>query len=132
MKTLAAVLEQLNKPLRTRELTIPDLRPGQVLVEVAYSGVCHSQLLEVRGKRGPDRFLPHTLGHEGSGTVLEVSASVTKVKPGDHVVLSWIKGNGADVPFTFKHVQFETVRLAQEEADVRVRYFILDNSDSRL
>jgi S-(hydroxymethyl)glutathione dehydrogenase/alcohol dehydrogenase len=100
MKTLAAVLEQLNKPLRIRELTIPDLRPGQVLVEVAYSGVCHSQLLEVRGKRGPDRFLPHTLGHEGSGTVLEVSASVTKVKPGDHVVLSWIKGNGADVPFT--------------------------------
>ena len=96
--TLAAVLEELNKPLKIRELTIPDLKPGQVLVEVAYSGVCHSQLLEVRGKRGPDRFLPHTLGHEGSGTVLGVGASVTKVKPGDHVVLSWIKGSGADVP----------------------------------
>jgi S-(hydroxymethyl)glutathione dehydrogenase/alcohol dehydrogenase len=56
--------------------------------------------LEVRGKRGPDRFLPHTLGHEGSGTVLEVSTGVTKIKPGDHVVLSWIKGSGADVPST--------------------------------
>lgn len=100
MKTIAAVLEQLNKPLRIRELTTPDLKPGQVLVEVAYSGVCHSQLLEVRGKRGLDRFLPHTLGHEGSGTVLEVGAGVTKVKPGDHVVLSWIKGSGADAPST--------------------------------
>ena len=97
MKTIAAVLEQLNEPLRIRELTIPGLKPGQVLVEVAYSGVCHSQLLEVRGKRGPDRFLPHTLGHEGSGTVLEVGEGVTKVKPGDRVVLSWIKGSGADV-----------------------------------
>jgi len=100
MKTLAAVLEELNKPLEIRELTIPDLKPGQVLVEVAYSGVCHSQLLEVRGKRGPDRFLPHTLGHEGSGTVLEVGTGVTKVKPGDRVVLSWIKGSGADVSST--------------------------------
>ena len=100
MKTLAAVLEQLNEPLKIRELTIPDLKPGQVLVEVAYSGVCHSQLLEVRGKRGPDRFLPHTLGHEGSGTVLEVGAGVTKVKLNDRAVLSWIKGSGADVPST--------------------------------
>lgn len=100
MKTLAAVLVQLNKPLEIGEITIPDLRPGQVLVEVAYSGVCHSQLLEVRGKRGPDRFLPHTLGHEGSGTVLEVGQGVTKVKPGNRVVLSWIKGSGTDVPST--------------------------------
>lgn len=100
MKTIAAVLEQLNKPLKIRELTIPDLSPGQVLVEVAYSGVCRSQLLEVRGKRGEDKYLPHTLGHEGSGRVLEVGESVNKVKPGDHVVLSWIKGSGADVPST--------------------------------
>ena len=100
MKTLAAILEQLGQPLKIRELTIPDLKPGQVLVEVAYSGLCHSQLLEMRGERGPDRFLPHTLGHEGSGIVLKVGKDVTKVKPGDHVVLSWIKGNGADVPST--------------------------------
>jgi len=100
MKTIAAVLEQLDKSIKIRELTIPDLKPGQVLVEVAYSGVCHSQLLEVCGKRGHDRFLPHTLGHEGSGTVLKVGAGVTKIKPDDHVVLSWIKGSGADVPST--------------------------------
>ncbi len=99
-QTEAAVLYELEQPLRITTLTIPDLKPGQVLVDVAYSGVCRSQLLEARGKRGQDRFLPHTLGHEGSGTVLGVGADVTKVKPGERVVLTWIKGNGADVPAT--------------------------------
>ena len=102
-QTEAAVLFELAQPLRLITLSIPDLKPGQVLVDVAYSGVCRSQLLEVRGERGPDRFLPHTLGHEGSGTVLEVGAGVTKVKPGDRVVLSWLKGRGADVPSTVYH-----------------------------
>lgn len=100
IQTEAAVLFETGQPLRLVNLKIPELKRGQVLVEVAYSGVCHSQLLEVRGKRGPDRFLPHTLGHEGSGTVLEAGAGVTKVKPGDRVVLSWIKGSGSDVPST--------------------------------
>ena len=96
MKTRAAVLYELNMPLRIEEVELPELRPGQVLVEVAYSGVCHSQLMEVRGKRGPDRYLPHLLGHEGSGVVLEVGNDVWKVQKGDRVVLTWTKGKGAD------------------------------------
>src|SRR4051794_2860333 len=100
MHTDAAVLVELNQPLRLLPLEVPDLKPGQVLVDVAYSGVCHSQLHEVRGRRGPDRFLPHVLGHEGSGTVLAVGAGVTKVAAGDRVVLTWIKGEGAEVPST--------------------------------
>ena len=99
-QTEAAVLFELGRPLRLVTLALPELKPGQVLVEVAYSGVCQSQLLEVRGKRGPDRFLPHTLGHEGSGKVLAVGSGVNKVKAGDKVVLSWIKGSGADVGST--------------------------------
>ncbi|HXT60671.1 MAG TPA: zinc-binding dehydrogenase [Pirellulales bacterium] len=98
MQTDAAVLVELNQPLRHARLELPELKPGQVLVEVAYSGVCHSQLHEVRGRRGPDRYLPHTLGHEGSGVVRAAGAGVEKVRPGDRVVLSWIKGQGADVP----------------------------------
>ncbi|AMV25619.1 Aryl-alcohol dehydrogenase [Gemmata sp. SH-PL17] len=98
MRTEAAVLVELNQPLLSLTLDLPELRPGQVLVDVAYSGVCHSQLHEVRGRRGPDRFLPHTLGHEGSGTVTAVGPGVAKVRPGDRVVLTWIKGDGADVP----------------------------------
>ena len=100
MKTEAAVLVDIGKPLEIRELTIPDLKPGQVLVDVAYSGVCHSQLLEIDGKRGADRFLPHVLGHEGSGVVVAVGVGVEKVRAGDHVVLSWIKGTGRDEPST--------------------------------
>lgn len=98
--TLAAVLYDVNQPLRLTELAIPPLQAGQVLVDMAYSGVCQSQLNEIRGRKGPDRYLPHTLGHEGSGTIVGVGAGVTKVRVGTTVVLSWIKGSGADVPGT--------------------------------
>lgn len=100
MKTIAAILKNLNQPLVIEELSLPVLKPGQVLVNVFYSGVCRSQLNEIHGLKGEDKFLPHTLGHEGSGKVLEVGQSVRKVKPGDHVLLTWIKGDGADVPST--------------------------------
>lgn len=80
------------------DLEIPALSPGQVLVRIDYTGVCHTQLLEARGHRGHDAYVPHCLGHEGSGTVLEISQGVTKVKPDDRVILSWIQGSGANVP----------------------------------
>jgi len=54
--------------------------------------------MEVRGKRGEDPYLPHLLGHEGSGTVVEVGAKVSKVISGDKVILGWIKGEGMDAP----------------------------------
>lgn len=93
----AAVLHVLNEPLRiVSGIEVPSLNPGQVLVRVAFSGVCHSQLMEARGKRGPDRYLPHLLGHEATGTVEAVGAGVTKVRAGDRVVLGWIKGSGIE------------------------------------
>lgn len=98
--TEAAVLVTTGQPLRLMMLELPTLKPGQVLVDVAFSGVCHSQLNETRGLKGGDRFLPHTLGHEGSGTVAAIGEGVTKVQVGDRVVLTWIKGTGADVPST--------------------------------
>lgn len=100
MKTTAALLVELAKPLELAELEIPALKPGQVLVEIAFSGVCHTQLLEARGLRGPDPFVPHCLGHEAGGTVVDVGTAITKVKPGQRVILSWIKGSGLDVPGT--------------------------------
>jgi S-(hydroxymethyl)glutathione dehydrogenase/alcohol dehydrogenase len=96
--TRAAVLEELGKPLVVKEIGVPDLLPGQTLVKVFFSGVCRSQLMEVRGGRGPDAWLPHLLGHEGSGEVLEVGEGVTKVRPGDEVILGWVKGEGLDAP----------------------------------
>lgn len=100
MKTTAALLVELAKPLEVVEIEIPALKPGQVLVEIAFSGVCHTQVLEARGRRGADPYVPHCLGHEGSGTVIEAGAGVTKVKAGDCVILSWIKGSGLNVAGT--------------------------------
>lgn len=100
MKTKAAVLVETGHPLEIIELEIPTLKPGQVLVEIAYSGVCHTQVLEARGYKGKDPFVPHCMGHEGTGTVIEVGADVKKVTVGDKVLLSWIKGTGCDVPGT--------------------------------
>ena len=80
----AAVLYETGRPLVVEDgIEPPELRPGHVLVQVALSGVCHSQLHEARGERGPDRWLPHLLGHEAVGTVVEAGSGVTKVRPGD-------------------------------------------------
>lgn len=96
--TRAAVLEELGKPLAIKEIELPPLLHGQVLVKVFFSGVCRSQLMEVRGGRGQDPWLPHLLGHEGSGQVIAVGEGVTKVRIGDEVILGWIKGDGLDAP----------------------------------
>lgn len=95
--TIAAILVGLKQPLVIDEIELPrTLEAGQVLVEVHYSGICGSQLGEIDGVKGEDRFLPHLLGHEGSGIVLEVGAGVRHVVPGDHVVLHWRKGAGIE------------------------------------
>lgn len=107
--TKAAILAQINQPLKIDELIIPALKLGQVLVKISYSGVCHSQLNEIRGLKGEDKFLPHTLGHEGSGIVIETGPEVQKVKTGDHVVLTWIKGKGIDVPSAQYHKRDDSV-----------------------
>ncbi len=98
MKTLAAVLYEQHKPLVIEELTIPALKESQVLARILYSGVCQTQLNEIKGTKGIDKYLPHTLGHEASGIVEDVGKSVVKVKPGDYIVLSWIKGLGVETP----------------------------------
>jgi S-(hydroxymethyl)glutathione dehydrogenase/alcohol dehydrogenase len=56
--------------------------------------------METRGLRGADPYLPHMLGHEGSGEVLEIGPGVTKLTVGDRVILSWIRGAGLDAPRT--------------------------------
>ena len=98
IKSLAAVLVNVNSPLEMMELEIPPLEKGQVLVEVLYSSICQSQINEIRGRKGVGNFLPHTLGHEGSGIVLDIGSGVKKVSPGDSVVMTWIKGIGHDIP----------------------------------
>lgn len=98
-RTRAAILAETGAPLVVDDVELPDrLEYGQVLVRVRCSGVCGSQLNEIDAVKGPDRFLPHLLGHEGGGVVEEVGPGVRTVAPGDHVVLHWRKGAGIEAP----------------------------------
>ncbi len=90
----AAVLVNNSKPLKFMKLKIPKLKKGQVLVKLIYSGVCGSQIMEIDGLRGKDKYLPHLLGHEGYGKVVSIGKSVKKVRSGQKVILSWIKSSG--------------------------------------
>ena len=86
----AAILTGLNAPLVVADLELPEsLSFGQVLVKVHYSGICGAQINEIEGAKGPDKFLPHLLGHEGAGTVLDIGPGVRSVKKGDRVVMHW-------------------------------------------
>jgi S-(hydroxymethyl)glutathione dehydrogenase / alcohol dehydrogenase len=93
----AAMLVELKKPLVVDEVRLPErLSFGQVLVRVAYSGICGAQLNEIDGAKGEDKFLPHLLGHEASAVVLDVGPGVKIVTPGQRVVLHWRKGRGIE------------------------------------
>jgi len=93
--TQAAILVAQNEPLVVDTIELPnDLEVGQVLVELKCSGICGSQLGEIDGVKGADRYLPHLMGHEGFARVLEIGPGVSHVKAGDSVVLHWRPGAG--------------------------------------
>ncbi len=93
----AAILVEQNKPLVIDEVQFPEMLDcGQVLVKIYYSGICGSQIGEIKGAKGHDSYLPHLLGHEGSGKVLAVGSGVKKVKPDDYVVLHWMRAGGIE------------------------------------
>lgn len=93
--SIAAILAKSFSDLEIGTVEFPnELTYGQVFVRVWYSGLCASQVHEIDALKGPDKFLPHLLGHEGSGTVAGVGPGVTTVAPGDHVVLHWRPGAG--------------------------------------
>src|ERR1700748_1170635 len=95
----AAILAESRKPLIVDEMTLPDaLDVGQVLVRVLHSTICGAQINEIAAAKGPDRFLPHLLGHEASAQVLEVGPGVTHVKEGDTVVMHWRPSQGIQSP----------------------------------
>ena len=95
MKTKAAVLRNVGGPLYIEELEIPVLKHGQVLVKILASGLCHSQLNEIRGRKGREN-IPHLMGHEAAGIVVDTGGEVRKVKKDDYAVVSWIKGEGIE------------------------------------
>ena len=94
MKFKAAILENINQPLLIDEIENDMLTEGQVLIKILQTGVCRSQVFEMEGQRGLDKYLPHLLGHEGCATVITVGPVVKTVSEGDLVVLHWRRGAG--------------------------------------
>jgi len=87
MKFRAAVLNQVGQPLTLDTLDMAPLQPGDVLIKVRASGLCHTDLEVIQGSLAYP--LPIVLGHEGAGVVEAVGSGVTAVRPGDHVICSW-------------------------------------------
>ncbi len=85
MKMKAAVLYGANEPLRVEDVTLDDPQDHEVMVRLVATGICHSDLLLMKGEV-PTQY-PVVAGHEGAGVVEKVGHGVVSVKPGDHVVL---------------------------------------------
>jgi S-(hydroxymethyl)glutathione dehydrogenase/alcohol dehydrogenase len=84
----AAVLHAFHEPLVIEELELDPPKAGEISVRMAASGVCHSDLHVVQNVH--PTLLPVVLGHEGAAVVEEVGPGVTNVRPGDHVMLTWL------------------------------------------
>lgn len=87
-----AVLYNFHEALKIESLELKAPRADEVVVKLAASGVCHSDL-SVQQMKLPFPP-PAVLGHEGAGIVEEIGKDVTTLKPGDHVVLSWVENCG--------------------------------------
>ena len=90
----APVLRAVGVPMAMEEVTVLPPGPGQVMVRLTASGVCHSCLHSIDGSLAGTP-MPIILGDEGAGVVAETGPGVTGLAPGDHVVLSWAPGCGA-------------------------------------
>jgi NDMA-dependent alcohol dehydrogenase len=92
VKTKAAILWELNKPWSVEEIDLDPPGPGEVLVKMAASGMCHSDEHLVTGDLPSP--LPIIGGHEGAGIVEQVGEGVSWLAPGDHVVFGFIPSCG--------------------------------------
>jgi alcohol dehydrogenase, propanol-preferring len=86
----AAVVEEFGQPLVVREIPVPEPGPGQALVEIVASGVCHTDLHAADGDWPVKPTLPFTPGHEGAGIVVALGRGVTHLKEGDRVGIAWL------------------------------------------
>ena len=86
----AAVVRQLGAPLVVEEVPIPVPGPFEALVEVDYSGVCHTDLHAARGDWPVKPVPPFIPGHEGSGRVVELGPSAAGVRVGDRIGNAWL------------------------------------------
>jgi NDMA-dependent alcohol dehydrogenase len=92
VKTRAAVVDDASEEFEIRELVVDEPGEGEVHIKLVACGLCHSDLRLIAGEFSPR--LPIVAGHEGAGIVERVGEGVTRVKPGDHVVCSFVPSCG--------------------------------------
>ena len=85
-----------SKPLVVEEVDLDPPGPGELLIKIKATGLCHSDLSVVNGDR--PRPMPMVLGHEAAGEVVECGAGVSDLKPGDQVVLAFVPSCGGCLP----------------------------------
>lgn len=85
MKVKAAVAWKSGAPLSVEDVDLAGPKPGEVVVEIRSTGVCHTDAFTLSGE-DPEGLFPAILGHEGAGVVVEVGSEVRSLKPGDHVI----------------------------------------------
>jgi alcohol dehydrogenase len=85
-----------SKPLVVEDVHLDPPGPGELLIKIKATGLCHSDLSVINGDR--PRPMPMILGHEAAGEVEECGAGVTDLKPGDHVVLAFVPSCGSCLP----------------------------------
>lgn len=86
----AAILYEFGKPLVIDDVPVPEPRPDQILVKIAATGVCHTDLHAIKGDWPIKPTVPFIPGHEGVGTVVAVGRDVKRVKEGDRVGIPWL------------------------------------------
>lgn len=86
----AAVAYKFGEPLVIKEIPVPEVCAGKILVKLKASGVCHTDLHAINGDWPIKPQLPFIPGHEGAGIIVAVGASVQNLKEGDRVGVSWL------------------------------------------
>src|SRR5678816_4141141 len=114
----AAVVEKFGQPLVVREIPVPEPGPGQALVEIVASGVCHTDLHAADGDWPVKPTLPFTPGNEGAGTVVKLGPGVTHLKLGDRVGIAWLHSACGHCKFCLSG--WETLCLEQKNSGYSV------------
>jgi len=114
----AAVVERFREPLVMRERPVPTPGPGQALVEIMASGVCHTDLHAADGDWPVKPNLPLIPGHEGAGMVVALGSGVTHLKEGDRVGIAWLHGACGHCGFCLSG--WETLCLEQKNSGYSV------------
>jgi len=114
----AAVVEKFGEPFVLKEIPVPEQGPGQALVEVVASGVCHTDLHAADGDWPVKPALRFTPSHEGAGIVVALGRGVTHLKEGDRVGIAWLHSACGHCDFCLSG--WETLCLEQKNSGYSV------------